>query len=194
MSEAERVNQPTTTRWTRSTIYADMWVDPDDDPRESGTATSDERGTLVDYLRRYRLTLEMKCADLDAEQLARRSVPPSTMSLLGLVRHMADVERHWFRRALAGQDAPNRYHSKEDRDGDWDGAVADPAVVDDAWQAWRSEVAFAEQFVADSTDLGARGATGVPLRDVLVHMIEEYARHCGHADLLRECIDGRVGQ
>jgi hypothetical protein len=67
-------------------------------------------------------------------------------------------------------------------------------VVDEAWRAGRSEVAFAEQYVADSIDLGAPGATGVPLRDVLVHMIEEYARHCGHADLLRECIDGRVGQ
>jgi uncharacterized damage-inducible protein DinB len=171
-----------------------MWVDPDDDPREAGTASSDERGTLLDYLRRYRLTLEMKCADLDAEQMARRSVPPSTMSLLGLVRHMAEVERHWFQRVMAGQDAPRRYCSELDRDGDWDGAVADPAVVDEAWQAWRSEVAFAEQFVAGSADLGVRGVTGVPLRDVLVHMIEEYARHCGHADLLRERIDGRVGQ
>ena len=86
------------------------------------------------------------------------------------------------------------YCSDRDRDGDWDGAVADAAVVTEAWQAWRGEVAFAEQFVADQADLGALGATEVPLRDVLVHMIEEYARHCGHADLLRERIDGRVGQ
>jgi uncharacterized damage-inducible protein DinB len=171
-----------------------MWVDPDDDPRETGVATVDERGTLLDYLRRYRLTLEMKCADLDAEQLARRSVPPSTMSLLGLVRHMAEVERYWFRRVMARQDAPKLYCSNVDPEADWNGAVADPAVVDEAWRAWRGEVAFAEQFVADSADLGALGATGVPLRDVLVHMIEEYARHCGHADLLRERIDGRVGQ
>jgi uncharacterized damage-inducible protein DinB len=171
-----------------------MWVDPDDDPRETGVEAVDERSTLLDYLRRYRLTLEMKCADLDAEQLARRSVPPSTMSLLGLIRHLAEVERHWFRRAMAGQDAPKLYCSDLDRDGDWNGAVPDPAVVDEAWRAWRAEVAFAEQFVADSADLGALGATQVPLRDVLVHMIEEYARHCGHADLLRERIDGRVGQ
>jgi uncharacterized damage-inducible protein DinB len=171
-----------------------MWVDPDDDPRETGTETTDERDTLLDYLRRYRLTLELKCADLDAEQLARRSVPPSTMSLLGLVRHLAEVERHWFRRELAGQDTPRLYRSELDRDGDWNGAVPDPAVVDEAWRAWRAEVAFAERFVADSADLGATGTTGVQLRDVLVHMIEEYARHCGHADLLRERIDGRVGQ
>ena len=171
-----------------------MWVDPQDDPREAGVASADERSTLLDYLRRYRLTLEMKCADLDAEQLARRSVPPSTMSLLGLVRHMAEVERHWFRREMAGQDARSRYCSDQDRDGDWNGAVADPAVVDDAWRAWRAEVGFAEQFVANTADLGTLGTTQVPLRDVLVHMIEEYARHCGHADLLRERIDGRVGQ
>jgi uncharacterized damage-inducible protein DinB len=171
-----------------------MWVDPDDDPREAGAATVDERSTLLEYLRRYRLTLEMKCADLDAEQLARRSVPPSTMSLLGLVRHLAEVERHWFRREMARPDAPSLYCSEEDRDGDWNGAVAEPDVVDEAWRTWRTEVAFAEQFVADTADLGTLGATGVPLRDVLVHMIEEYARHCGHADLLRERIDGRVGQ
>jgi uncharacterized damage-inducible protein DinB len=171
-----------------------MWVDPDADPRETGVPAVGERGTLVDYLRRYRLTLEMKCADLTAEQLACRSVPPSTMSLLGLVRHMVEVERHWFRREMAAQDAPQRYCSPGERDGDWNGAVAHPAIVDEAWRAWRAEVAFAEQFVADNPDLDALGATQVPLRDVLVHMIEEYARHCGHADLLRERIDGRVGQ
>ncbi len=182
------------TRWTRSTIYPDMWVDPDDDPRETGGQTVGERSTVLDYLRRYRLTLELKCADLDAEQLARRSVPPSSMSLLGMIRHLAEVERHWFRRAMAGQDAPRLYCSDLDRDGDWNGAVPDPEVVHDAWRAWRAEVAFAEQFVADTADLGVPGTNGVPLRDVLVHMIEEYARHCGHADLLRERIDGRVGQ
>jgi uncharacterized damage-inducible protein DinB len=171
-----------------------MWVDPADDPRESDVETVGERATLLDYLRRYRLTLEMKCSDLDAEQLARRSVPPSTMSLLGLLRHLAEVERSWFRRQMAGQDAPSLYCSASDRDGDWNGAVPDAGVVDEAWRAWRAEVAFAEEFVADATDLGAHGVTGVPLRDVLVHMIEEYARHCGHADLLRERIDGRVGQ
>ena len=171
-----------------------MWVDPDDDPRETAETPVGELATLQNYLRQYRLTLEMKCAGLDAEQLARRSVPPSTMSLLGLVRHLTDVERGWFRRGLAGLDAPRLYYSAEDRDGDWDGAVADPAVVSDAWQRWREEVAFAEQYVAGVEDPGALGAGGHPVRNVLVHMIEEYARHCGHADLLRERIDGRVGQ
>jgi uncharacterized damage-inducible protein DinB len=190
----EYASAPQVTRWTRSTVYLDMWVDPDDDPRETGVATVDERSTLVEYLHRYRLTLEMKCAGLDAGQMASRSVPPSTMSLLGLVRHLAEVERQWFRREMAGLDAALLYCSDQDREGDWNGAVADPAVVDQAWRAWRSEVVFAEQFVANTADLGIPGATKVPLREVLVHMIEEYARHCGHADLLRERIDGRVGQ
>jgi uncharacterized damage-inducible protein DinB len=180
----------------------DMWMDMAQDPRfaafVAGQELEGERATLLDYLRTYRLTLEMKCADLDAAQLARRSVPPSTMSLLGLVRHMADVERNWFRRVMAQADAPPLYWSDDDPEGNWLGAVADPAVVDDAWRAWREEVAFAEKFVADSPDLGIKGVmrdgASVALREVLVHMIEEYARHCGHADLIRERIDGRVGQ
>jgi uncharacterized damage-inducible protein DinB len=169
-------------------------VDPDDDPRERVDSGTDERAVLLDYLRRYRLTLEMKCAGLDAGQLARRSVPPSTMSLLGLVRHLAEVERGWFRRDLAGQQAPPLFRSRTDPDGDWTGAVPDPAVVDEAWRAWRDEVAFAEELAAGTADLGTAGRSGRSLRDLLVHMIEEYARHCGHADLLRERIDGRVGQ
>lgn len=195
MTEGEVPDGAAATRWSRATAHPDMWVDPDDDPRQSETATDDERGTLLDYLRQYRLTLELKCADLDAESMARRSVPPSTMSLLGLVRHMADVERHWFRRAMAGEDAPRLFQSTTTLDEDWNGAVADPVVVDEAWRAWRAEVANAEDFVARTADLGGRGVgRDVPLRDVLVHLIEEYARHCGHADLLRERIDGRVGQ
>ena len=174
-----------------------MFLDPDTDPREGGTSLGDERATLIEFLRCQRLTLRVKCEGLDAAQLARRSVEPSTMSLLGLVRHMAEVERGWFRRRFAGQDAPKRYQSDATPDGDFDGAVADPAVVEEAWAAWREEVAFAEQFARD-TDLGFVGHDGngepISLRELLVHMIEEYARHNGHADLLRERIDGRVGQ
>lgn len=194
MTPTEPSRESVPSRWTRSIVYPDMWVDPDDDPRESAVVTVDERSTLLDYLRRYRLTLEMKCAELTAGELALRSVPPSPMSLLGLVRHMSEVERSWFRRELAGQDAPKLYCTKGDPDGDWSGAVPDAGVVDEAWRTWRSEVAFAEQFVVDTDDLGTLGQARVPLRGVLVHMIEEYARHCGHADLLRERIDGRVGQ
>jgi hypothetical protein len=179
-----------------------MWVDPDDDPRETDVEPVDERSTLLEYLHYYRLTLEMKCADLDAEQLAQRSVPPSTMSLLGLVRHLAEGERH-LRRVMAGDDAPKLYCTDEDRDGDWNGAIADPAVVEDAWRQWRAEVELTDQFLAGVTDLGTWNAgvsdlgpdgADLQLRDALVGHIVEYARHCGHADLLRERIDGRVGQ
>ncbi|MFJ8692041.1 DinB family protein [Streptomyces roseolilacinus] len=180
-----------------------MWVDPDDDPRETASGAVDELGVLLDNLRHYRLTLEMKCAGLDAEQMARRSVPPSTMSLLGLVRHLTEEERR-FRRVMAGEDAPKLYRTAEDRDGDFNGAVADPAVVEDAWRQWRAEVERTDRYLAGVTDLGTRN-TGFSdfgpepggseqLRDVLVAKIAEYARHCGHADLLRERIDGRVGQ
>lgn len=79
--------------------------------------------------------------------MARRSVPPSNLSLLGLVRHMAEVERIWFRRRLAGEDAPRLYG---ERDADFEGAVADPGVVAQAWADWRSEVAFAERFAAEA--------------------------------------------
>jgi uncharacterized damage-inducible protein DinB len=176
-----------------------MWMDPAQDPRfVAGAELEGERATLLDYLRAYRLALELKCADLDAEQLARRSVPPSTMSLLGLIRHMADVERNWFRRVMAQADAPPLYWSDDVEDADWAGALADPPVVAGAWRAWREEVAFAEQFVARSPDLAVRSpmqdGTTVALREVILHMVEEYARHLGHADLLRERIDGRVGQ
>ena len=186
-------------RWNAAGAGSDVWIDMAQDPRFVADAELEgERATLLDYLRTYRLTMEMKCADLDAAQLASRSVPPSTMSLLGLIRHMADVERHWFRRVMAQADAPPLYWSEDVPDADWAGAAADAAVVDDAWRAWRDEVAFAEKFVADSPNLGVKGiyndGAGVELRSVLVHMIEEYARHCGHADLLRERIDGRVGQ
>ncbi len=175
-----------------------MWVDPENDPREVEHSDTAERSVLLDYLRRYRLTLEMKCADLNPSQLARRSVPPSTMSLLGLVRHMAEVERGWFRRVMAGLDTPKIWCTSQLPQEDWAGAVADAAVVQQAWRAWREEVAFAERYVDSAEDLATMGTTRdgrtLPLRDILVHMIEEYARHCGHADLLRECVDGRVGQ
>ena len=173
------------------------FLDPAEDPREGGPLVGDERTALTEFLRTQRLTLQLKCDGLDAEQLARRAIEPSTMSLLGLVRHMAEVERAWFRRRFAGQDVPKRYQTEAEPDGDFDGAIADPAVVDEAWAAWREEVAFAEQFTRDN-DLDLVGTTSdgqsISLRMMLVHMVEEYARHNGHADLLRERIDGRIGQ
>jgi uncharacterized damage-inducible protein DinB len=181
---------------TRTFGWEDRFVRPEDDPR-SDDGLGDERATLVGYLRAYRLTIELKCSGLDAAGLARRSVPPSNLSLLGLVRHLTDVERHWFRRALGGQDIGWMYRRDDDRDAAFTGAVADPELVEAAWAAWREEVRFAERFVDAAPDLEVTGTYEdgvISLREVLVHMIEEYARHAGHADLLRERIDGRVGQ
>jgi hypothetical protein len=176
----------------------------DDDPRENGPRLGDERATLAEALRCQRLTLELKCAGLDAQAMARRAVEPSTMSLLGVVRHLAETERATFRVLMAGQDVPPLYCSAVDRDGDFDGAVPDPQVVAQAWDAWRAEVDFATRYVAGapslditaSDPLNQHGSGGglISLREVLVGMIEEYARHMGHVDLLRERIDGRIGQ
>jgi hypothetical protein len=189
-------DQDLPSRWTAATVYDDMWVDPDDDPREVATPPVGERETLIHYLDAYRLTLRMKCDGLTAEQLARRSVPPSTLSLLGLVRHLAEVERGWTRRVMRGEEAP-RLWGEPGRDADFEGAVGDPDVVDRALTAWQIEMDVTDALVT-ATDLGTISASTtarpIALRAVLVHLIEEYARHCGHADLLRECIDGRVGQ
>jgi Protein of unknown function (DUF664) len=191
-----------------ATRRADMFTEDgkpsDDDPREHRPRLGDERTTLVESLRKQRLTLEIKCAGLDAEAMACRSVEPSTMSLLGLVRHLAETERETFRVMMAGQDVPRLYCSDADRDGDFDGAVPDPRVVAEAWDAWRAEVDFATRFVAEAPSLDitgddplnrhGSGGGSMSLREVLVEMIEEYARHLGHVDLLRERIDGRIGQ
>lgn len=174
--------------------WDDMWVAPQDDPRGSGGAVSGERATLVRYLRDRRLTLGLKCEGLTAEQLALRSVPPSDMSLLGIVRHLAEVEQYWFRMVVAGE-RPERHYRGSAAVAFLD-ATGDDAQVEDAWQRWRDEVEHAEQLVEATPDLGTRGRgpEQPELREVLAHMIEEYARHLGHADLLRERIDGRVGQ
>jgi hypothetical protein len=171
----------------------DMFVAPDDDPRTDGDFHG-ERDTLLGYLRDQRLTLELKCSGLDAGQLARRSVEPSTLSLLGLVRHLAGVEQSWIRIRMAGNDVPRLYRDAGDSNGDFNGAVGDPAVVEEAWRVWREETAYTDRYLADVTDLGTIGRAGDELRGVLVHLIEEYCRHLGHADLLRERIDGRIGQ
>jgi hypothetical protein len=191
-----------------TTRRADMFTEDGkpspDDPRENRQRLGDERGALVESLRCQRLTLELKCSGLDAEAMARRSVEPSTMSLLGLVRHLAEMERGAFRVLMAGQDVPRLYTSATDRDGDFDGAVADPEVVAEAWNAWHAEVEFATRFVAEAPSLDitsddplnqhGSGGGAISLREVLIGTIEEYARHMGHADLLRERIDGRIGQ
>jgi uncharacterized damage-inducible protein DinB len=168
---------------------------PEVDRREPAT-TADERETLVQFLDYYRATLATKCAGLAPEQLAERAVPPSPLSLLGLVRHMAEVEAGWFR-GFAGEARTPRYYSKDNPDGDFDDAAADPAQVDDAFEFWQAEMEHAREIVAahDLAELETRERDGkqFSLRWILVHLIEEYARHCGHADFLRERIDGVTG-
>jgi len=180
-------------RWSKASVYPDMWADPGEDPRNSeGVSPDGELATLQDYLRSYRLTLLMKCEGLDSEQLARRSVPPSTLSLLGLVRHLAWAERDWCNWTGAGEAASELYGPG---DAAFAGAVADQALADSAFADLAREQAATDAVLSGYQDLGTRvGRDGVAVREMWVHRIEEYARHCGHADLLRECIDGRVGQ
>jgi uncharacterized damage-inducible protein DinB len=186
MTEAPR-------RWSRASVYPDMWVDPDDDPRSTDDASLDgELATLQDYLRNYRRTLRMTCEGLDPEQLARRSVPPSTMSLLGLLRHLAEVERDWRNWITAGDPAPRVYGGE---DADFDGAIPVQDVVDAAYADLAGEQSATDAALAGHVDPGERlGERRIAVRELWIHRIEEYARHCGHADLLRERIDGRVGQ
>jgi uncharacterized damage-inducible protein DinB len=182
----------------RAVGFNGMWTRPEEDPR-SEDSPSGELPTIRGYLSNYRLTLGMKCDGLSPEQLAARSVPPSTMSLLGLIRHMAGVEHHWFHRTLQGHlDVPRLFSPAGNRDFDFDGAVADPAVVEEAFAAWKEQIAAADNWLDSAPDLAAEVTMShgdqASVRDILIHMVEEYARHCGHADLLRECIDGRTGQ
>ena len=155
---------------------------------------ADERPLLVAFLEYHRLTLLHKCAGLTAAQLSELAAPPSELSLLGLVRHMTEVERSWFRRSLAGEDAPPLYYSEADPDGDFH---LPPEVDPDAcFGALRREWDHSRRLAASHSldDCGARQGEPVSLRWILIHVIEEYARHNGHADLLRERIDGARGE
>jgi uncharacterized damage-inducible protein DinB len=170
------------------------WTAPDV-TRTDESKSGDERTTLDGFLGWYRATLLRKCAGLSADQLALRAVPPSNLSLLGLVRHMTEVERSWFRRRLAGQDIARVYVSETTDDPALDEVGPETAQADFA--AFAAEVeacrAVAARYDLDVTFVHPR-AGEMSLRWIYVHMIEEYARHCGHADLLRERIDGTVGQ
>jgi uncharacterized damage-inducible protein DinB len=157
---------------------------------------AEERATLVSWLDYQRATLAWKCEGLGHEQLRERAVPPSSLSLLGLVRHMADVERNWFRRVLAAEDAPPLYWSDEDPDGDFDNV--DTADVDEGFASWHRECEAARERQATAPSLETTGVRRngdvVSLRWIMIHMIEEYARHNGHADFLRERLDGATGE
>ena len=152
-----------------------------------------ERVMLEGWLEFHRDTLRWKIEGLDDDQLKQRSVPPSTMSLLGLVRHMADVELNWFQRVLAGQQVPGIFWSDDDLEGEFDGV--DDAVASDDVATWQAQIETARSLAGSRglDDTGVRHGEPCSLRWIYLHMIEEYARHNGHADLLRQCIDGATG-
>ncbi len=169
---------------------------PDVSGRTDPPFAAAERPMLESWLEFHRATLLAKCAGLTDQQLRIRSVPPSPLSLLGLVRHMTEVERNWFRRVLLGEDVPPQYWSDDNPDGDFDDVDTADVAADLA--TFRAELDRAREIGAAHPDLDAAGARrrhgeDVTLRWIYVHMIEEYARHNGHADFLRERIDGSTG-
>ena len=151
--------------------------------------------TLTGFLDRQRGTLAVKCDGLTDDQLRERAVPPSSLSLLGMVRHMAEVERNWFRPLLGGEQMSTFFSP----DMDWEASFRDvpTAGVAEAFDVWQAECEHARKLVAAAPSLdvtGVRRGERFSLRWVIVHMIEEYARHNGHADLIRERIDGSTGE
>ena len=167
---------------------------PADQPRVRPTYVQNERELLNGWLAFHRSTLLVKCEGLTDEQRKARPVETSLLSLHGLVRHLAEVERNWFRRILLGQpDLPRIWHEPE--------VEGSPLVpLDDAeWhqdlQAWRSECQASSEAAASCSldDTGVWRDREISLRSIYLHVIQEYARHNGHADLIRELLDGSVG-
>ena len=171
------------------------WTAPDVERSEDYPARRDEseREMLRDWLDWHRATLLRKCAGLDAAQLARRAVPPSHLSLLGLVRHMSDTERGWIRQLFRGERVPDLYYRSDAPDADFE--EAEPAGAEEDYERYQAECR-----AVDAALDGAELAGTVTFREkptsmrwILQHLVEEYARHNGHADLLREVVDGSAG-
>jgi uncharacterized damage-inducible protein DinB len=166
-----------------------IWTAPDVELPD-GPLTGDDRPILEGFLAWHRALLRRKCAGLTGEQLAQRSVPPSNLSLLGLLRHMAKVERRWFRELIAGQDLEPMYDPDLGRDADFEDLH--PERAQEHYVRLIEECRLADEALAAASyedTITARDGV-MSVRTVVVHMIEEYAQHNGHADLLRECIDG----
>lgn len=163
--------------------------------RAEPPTVGDEREILSGFLDWHRATFELKCSGIPPERLSERTVPPSSLSLHGMVRHLAGVERWWFRLQFAGEDVPMLYYSDEDPNQDFDALDGD---TEEDFAVWRAECQRSREIVAAAVSLdetGIRRRTGEPfsLRWLMVHLIAEYARHNGQADLLRERIDGAIG-
>ncbi len=171
------------------------WIAPGAERPEGYPARRNdpEREMLRDWLDWHRATLLRKCAGLEAQQLSRRSVPPSSLSLLGLVRHMSDTERGWVRQTFRGEQVPDLYYRSDAPDADFE--EADPARAETDFERYRAECravdAALEGAMLDDT-FTFDGDT-LSVRWMWQHLVEEYARHNGHADLLREAIDGQAG-
>ncbi|WUS95426.1 DinB family protein [Streptomyces sp. NBC_00708] len=168
------------------------WTAPDA-TRTPGSLVADERETLTGYLNWFRSTLLQKCAGLTGEQLAERTVPPSNLALLGLLRHMAKVERTWFRERFGGQELAPMYDPAQGKDADFEDL--DPAAAADDYARLVEECRLADEIIAGASldDTFTHNGEVFSLRLVHVHMIGEYARHIGHADLVRERLDGVTG-
>jgi uncharacterized damage-inducible protein DinB len=168
--------------------------DIEDRRREEPSYLLDEREMLERWLEFHRMTLLLKCEGLDDEQRRRLPVASSRLSLHGLVRHMAEVERNWFRRTLLVEpDLPPIWYNPAKEDSEL--VPLDEADWESDLRAWQQECRFSREAAAPRglDDCGERGGKAVSLRWIYVHMIEEYARHNGHADLIRELVDGQVG-
>ncbi len=167
-----------------------------DDTRRFGPMTAAERETLDHWVDFYRETLLLKLDGLDAEQLCRRSVPPSSLSPIGIIRHLTNVETYWLRDVLFDENQPDPYCTRERPDGDLEDGQPATALAD--VQRYRAELVLTRAAQASWRDLdgpvrGRRHGEPVNLRWILTHLLEEYARHLGHLDLLREATDGRTG-
>jgi hypothetical protein len=172
--------------------FSPLWSD---DNRHEVPPTGDERAVLTGFLDWHRATFEAKCRGVPPERLSDKGVPPSDLSLHGLVRHLAAVERWWFRIQLAGEDVPMLFYSDDDPDQDFESLDGD---IDEAFAVWRRECDRSRAIVAAADSLDALGHakrddSGFSLRWLLVDMIAEYAQHNGHTDLLRERLDGKIG-
>ena len=165
---------------------------PDDDVDQA-----DERTMLHGFLDFYRTVLARKAEGLTDDDARRQPCPPSDMSMMGLIRHMADVERNWAKRSFLDGPRDPIFHGDAHPDGDIDGDFHPPAdaTLDEAFEAYWAEIRAADAVYADAglDDVEAGGNRSHSLRWIYVHLIEEYARHVGHADLVRQAIDGQTG-